>query len=466
MKQLLAIVSCIICTCATAQTDSTHTVDSAMLYLTGTFKKYNPQKAFALFLQRANNGEAKAMNAVGLQYAKGLGVDSSFTLAVYWLTQAAVHGYTKAYTNLGMLYKRHSTDSGGYAIAGSYFAAGVQQQEPSAYFALGYMYYKGLGCTQSYTQALALFRQGIDSNRADCMYFTGLCYKYGYGVVADADSAAYYINRAALKGYKQANAELANNNNNLAARGTKKLPYIPVQPLQEAATAYTPIAEQKAYIPLEGNYTGILTQYDYSGKRIILELPVSLHLKAAGNQIGGTLQIGDNEAMNIAAIQQGNTLHFSPANFLTATIKANKKQQKLVFRKAQFTNTIKADSMYLHGSLQLFNTSTRETEKPLQINLAKQQTPALNIEYLTSNITVYPNPVSHSFTVGFTLSKAGAVKINIYNTGGQLIYTQLTEPLQAGKQVISIDKDVKQAGIYILHISGNGIREITAFVKD
>ncbi|MBX2931679.1 MAG: SEL1-like repeat protein [Chitinophagaceae bacterium] len=468
MKQFLAIISCIICTCATAQTDSTQTADSAMLYLTGTFKKYNPQKAFTLFLQRANNSEAKAMNAVGLQYAKGLGVDSNFNMAVYWLTQAATNGYTKAYINLGMLYKQYSTDSTGYAIANNYFTLGVQQQEPSAYFALGYMYYKGLGCTQSYTEALNLFKKGIDSNRADCMYFTGLCYKYGYGVTVSADSAAYYINQAALKGYKQANAELANNNtnNNYAARGTKKIPYIQVQPLKEATTAYTAIAEQKAYIPLEGVYTGMLTQYDYSGKKIIVQMPVSIEMKATGNQLKAILHLADNEAVNVDAVQQGNTLYFSSAGFITSTIKATKKQQKLVFRKAQFTSTIKADSIYLQGSLQLYNTYTKETEKPIQIHLAKQQSSSFNIQHSTSNITVFPNPVNKRFSISFILSKATPVKITIYTTQGQLIHTQLTEPLQAGKQVISINKDIKTAGIYILHVNGNGIKESTAFIKE
>ncbi|MBW7952870.1 MAG: sel1 repeat family protein, partial [Chitinophagaceae bacterium] len=118
MKKILFILllfSC--CIVAHAQPDSTTTTDSAVLYLTGTFKKYNPQKAFQLFTQRANAGESKAMNALGMHYAKGLGVDSNFTLAKYWFLQAAGNGYHKAWVNAGMLYKTHSTDSAGYAVA-------------------------------------------------------------------------------------------------------------------------------------------------------------------------------------------------------------------------------------------------------------------------------------------------------------------------------------------------------------
>lgn len=119
---------------ATAQTNNSSQVpptgvqgaDSAAMYLTGTFKAYNPQKAFQIYLQRAANGNAKAMNAVAMHYTKGLGVDSNFNLAVYWFTQAATNGYTKALVNLGMLYKHNATDSVGYANACNYFNQALQ----------------------------------------------------------------------------------------------------------------------------------------------------------------------------------------------------------------------------------------------------------------------------------------------------------------------------------------------------
>lgn len=196
---------------STTQNPNVGKADSVAMYLTGTFKTYNPQRAFQINLQNANSGNAKAMNAVAIQYTKGLGVDSNFSFASYWFQRAASNGYTKALVNLGMLYKHRATDSNGYATACYYFNQALQTNEPSSYFAMGYMYYKGLGCSQSYTNALALFNQGIADNQANCIYFKGLCYKYGYGVAANNESALWYIDNAAKLGYKQANAELFNN---------------------------------------------------------------------------------------------------------------------------------------------------------------------------------------------------------------------------------------------------------------
>lgn len=404
------------------------------------------------------------MNAVGILYSKGLGVDSNFNSAVHWFTQAANNGYKKARINMGMLYKRVAADSAGYSIAVNHFTIALQQNEPSSFFALGYMYYKGLGCTQSYTQALNLFRQGIAQGRPDCMYFTGICFKYGYGVTANADSATFYINKAALKGYKQANAELAFNTNGTSGNNLRTKKNIAIQPLQVSEKPYQKQKHSKDFIRLEGTYNGYLTQYDYSGKLIVAKLPLTLELSAVGNKITGTWKQGNDEPVAIEAIQNGSTLVFAPSSFLTATIKAKRKQQRIVFRSAEFVFSTRKDSMFLNGSVQLYNTVTRETDKPLSVQLV--QPGKRTADFATSSINVYPNPVTKGFSVGFALQVASAVKINIYNTQGQLVFTKLTGMLQPGKQVLQMENNLPTAGIYILSVNANSLHATTAFIKE
>lgn len=450
---------------ASAFAQAGNEADSAMIYLTGTFKKYNPAKAFDLFMARANSGEAKAMNAVAIQYMKGLGTDSSFSSAVYWFTQAANSGYKKAWVNLGMLYKRNSFDSAGYAIACNYFNIAVQQEEPSAFFALGYMYYKGLGCNQSYNDALTLFRRGIDSGRADCMYFTGLCFKYGYGVAANTDSAGYYINKAALLGYKQANAELSANtlaSNTASRKASSMKAQIPVVRLKQAPDPYSTPALVKEFLQIDGAYTGTLTQFDYSGKKVITSMPLELELKATGNKIQGTWKQGSEDPVSIEATQHGNKLSFTSASFLTSAIKAQRKKYQLVFKSAQFERTAKGDSNLLKGSVQLFNMLTKETEKPVLIQLVNKQASRL----LRSAVSIFPNPVTKSFTVNFMLNRPSAVRLRIFNSMGQLVYTQFTGDLQTGKRSIVVEKELNAAGVYILNLDGNGLHESIAFIKE
>lgn len=472
MKKLFNILVLLFYCCGLiAQTDSATThADSAALYLTGAFKQYNPGKSFNLYLQRANAGEAKAMNAVAMHYTKGLGVDSSFHLAEYWFTQAANNGYTKALVNLGMLHKRHSSDSAGYAKAVHFFTAAVQLNEPSALFALGYMYYKGLGCTQSYTQALHYFGLGNRENRADCMYFTGLCYKNGYGVTANTDSATHYITKAAHKGYQQAKAELAtNNNSNTAARGITQKKQVSAKTLYTAENPYQKPASIKTFTAITGNYTGTLTQYDYSGKQVVAQIPLNLNVHATANVVTGTWQQGNEAPLAVKAIQQGNQLIFTTQSFIAATIKARKQQQKLLFKTALFTQQTNNDSIYLTGSLELYNTITRETEKPIVLQLVKAKEnnePLVKPELLK----IYPNPVNgkNSFTLSFKATETALAKLNIYNANGQLVYTQLFNTMAKQQQQITIPttQAMQAAGVYYVEVNTRGNKLSTAYIKE
>jgi uncharacterized protein len=436
-------------------------IDTAMLYLTGTFKKYNPSKAFTLFLQRANLGEAKAMNAVALQYAKGLGVDSNFNLAVFWFKKAAANGYSKALVNLGMLYKNMATDSASYSIAFSYFNQALQANEPSAYFAQGYMHYKGLGCTQSYTTALHLFDQGIANNQPNCMYFKGLCYKFGYGILTNIDSANFYIDSAAQLGYKQANAQMFANNTN-TSKSIKQNIASNILP----TTQFIPISKSQTSIVLSGTFTGTITQYDYSGKTVVNHIPATLQLSTQNNALQGSWQLGNNAPIGLQGILQGNQILFTHTNINgNATTKYSNKKEQLFFKNATLQIKHQNDSSYITGSLQLYNNYTHETDKPINISLVqlknKQQATPLN-----SNINIYPNPVNNSCHISINLSKASAVKINIYNGKGTLVYNQISQQLQAGKQTINIPQIQGSSGVYIATISTNYCQQSVAFIKE
>lgn len=475
-KLIILLFSLALVVQANAQADST-AVDSATIYLTGAYKLYNPTKAFALYMQRASSGDAKAMNAIGLLYAKGIGVDTNAILAKYWLQKAADSGYTKAWVNLGMLQKHHSSDSSGYAIACQYYSNGLLANEPSAYFALGYMRYKGLGCSQSYTQALSLFRQGNSLQREDCLYFTGLCYRYGFGVVANSDSATYYIDWAGRLGYHQANAALAafadTSASSTGARASnsrggsaKKTIAIPTEDLPIAAKHFAAIAPTTRFAQVSGTYTGTLTHYDYSGKYVISANPLTFTIVAQGNALYGQWKEGSNPAIPLKAIQQGNEIFFAQTSINLPNRHTTSKSQ-LVFQSARLMVHTVADSVVLSGTLQLYNTYTRETEKPISFRLL-QPTPATpNLLVKTEQtIKVYPNPVNSRFSVAFTMATAGMAKIHIVDPTGKLVYTQVTANLQVGKQVVAINKELAAPGIYLLSIANSQKTETIAFVKE
>ncbi len=79
-----------------------------------------------------------------------------------------------------------------------------------------------------------------------------------------------------------------------------------------------------------------------------------------------------------------------------------------------------------------------------------QEESAVPTEYLMSQN--YPNPFNPSTTIKFQLPKAGNVKINIYNTIGQLVTELVNSELDAGYHTINFDASRYASGVYFYTI--------------
>jgi len=442
--------------------------DSASFFLTGAFQQYNPQRAFQIYMSRALNGEKEAMNAVGILYSKGIGVEKNMLLSEFWFKKSALAGYHKAWVNLGMLKKTCSTDSLGYSKAVDCFKIAVIHQETSAYYALGYMYYKGLGCGQDYHLALSHFKAGSAKGRPDCLYFIGLCFKYGNGVTANADSATCYIDSAARMGYRQANNELYFNlqtvNNNSAK--SRKKSFIPTYQLENALDPFEKIEKQKSFFAMDGEYDGTMVEYDYSGKKVLCRQRVHIELVSHGATLVGIWQFANGDSVHFEAVQSGNNLIFTPNTFSESIIAAKGKKQLYVLKSAQFSLAQFAnDTFTLKGNIQLFNTYTRETGSPINVVLKKISKEKLIIPDLS--VAVYPNPVSgNAFNIELVLPKSYPVKIGIYNSLGQLLYTHITGALPIGKSVFRVDYNFPRSGVYLIKVLGGNVEESIAIIKE
>lgn len=126
------------------------------------------------------------------------------------------------------------------------------------------------------------------------------------------------------------------------------------------------------------------------------------------------------------------------------------------------------------GTLQLFNKTTHEPHKPINIKLTqktrneKQEMPndETNEKQETRNLVVFPNPTTTNINISFSLNKPSAAKVNIYNPQGQLIYTKIIENLQQGKQNMDVETKNLQAGIYMVKLFTNQFKQTTSFIKE
>jgi hypothetical protein len=80
-------------------------------------------------------------------------------------------------------------------------------------------------------------------------------------------------------------------------------------------------------------------------------------------------------------------------------------------------------------------------------------------------ISIYPNPSVDGLTyVKFNINNTENVKINVYNTLGQVVETINSNNLVSGKNVLQINTDKYAKGMYTIQIDGNGFTASEKFI--
>ncbi|MDF1613051.1 glycoside hydrolase family 3 C-terminal domain-containing protein [Stygiobacter electus] len=69
----------------------------------------------------------------------------------------------------------------------------------------------------------------------------------------------------------------------------------------------------------------------------------------------------------------------------------------------------------------------------------------------------YPNPFNPSTTINFKIPKSGHVKLNVYNSIGELVTNLIDNIMPAGNHSITFDANRLPSGVYIYTISTNNI---------
>jgi TPR repeat protein len=107
------------------------------------------QKLFLEYKAKAEKGDVKAQNSLGLCYNTGYGVKQNNTEAVKWYRKAA------------------------------------EQNDATAQYNMGICYYDGEGVEKDYVEAVKWFRKGAEQNDAEAQYSLGFCYANGQGLEKD-----------------------------------------------------------------------------------------------------------------------------------------------------------------------------------------------------------------------------------------------------------------------------------------
>jgi uncharacterized protein len=471
MKQLVyPLLLLLLCSSARAQnlSDSlqkqTILMQDAAKYLRGNGKPYNPEKAFALYLKCAQQGNAKAMNAVAILYNQGLGVGVNLEEALSWFQRAANTGYAAAWNNLGNMYKNGDVIQQDFSKAYYCYSQAAKNNDLSGLKHQAYMLYKGLGCKQDYSLAFSLYQRCALRGSANSMYFLGLCFRNGYGVARNLDSARYYLQLAASKGDEQAKQELS-----------LKDPENPLVPLNAPSLTQTTTAKtlQGSYnfassrykrirhnLPasdLPGTYSGYALKYDWSGTHVVSISRLHLKLEQKGGELTGVWTEDDSLSAGITATLTDSALLFTNTRYSRLYHYSPNKPELFEFKNAQLQLVKTVDSVYLAGNLQLYSPNRKEHAKPFYVLLTKVvegENSSLQQKFNKANITqlkTYPNPFTSSINISFIIHESSRISLSVVDMDGRTIYSEASEQLLPGQYQRNL-KIQGAPGMYVIKL--------------
>jgi len=454
----------------------------AGIYMNKKSVTYDPSKAFEIYKSCANQGNALAMNILGILYSEGTGTTINQQEALRWFELSAKKRYPEAYNNLGNIYRTGWGVEQNFNTAYQWFEMGTKVNSSTCMYYQGYMLYKGLGVTQNYEKAVSLFRKGIKKGSLGSMYMLGLCLRNGYGILKNSDSARYWLKLAAKKGYRFAQEELQtpepeNKSINLPnnAKTFENNQYkSALVGKTEISPTFQKVAHNVKSVDITGEYTGYVIRYDFSGKHVIGNSEVKLKLDTNGNFISGSWKEGNGSTISLQAEMTDSGLIFNNTAYLASDHYSASKLESYLFKNARLHVVRQMDSVYLAGNIQLWSATRNEPEKPMYISMVRN-TPfikkvsscmdSINVKTIpVSELKVYPNPFKKGLQVSFFLKEQSRIDISIVDLTGRIVYRENPRSLTSGKYNLMLQPNL-QLGAYLLTLSCNGQVKSTVIIK-
>ena len=158
---------------------------------------------------RAEQGDARWQEALGLKYLLGDGIPHSPTEGLKWLRRSADQGFVPAIADLGEFYWL-----GSYGVpqndveAVKYLRKAADSGVPSAQYRMGLAYYLGRGMPLNYTNAAGWFFNAARQGHAVAQNNLGVHYFQGLGVQQNIAQAVKWYTCSAEQGYRSAQKNL------------------------------------------------------------------------------------------------------------------------------------------------------------------------------------------------------------------------------------------------------------------
>jgi hypothetical protein len=392
----------------------------------------------------------------------------SSILCLHLSAQTAKDSATKVtianYYKLALQYKDGNGVTMDYSKAYENFSKAADLGDAQSVYAVAYLRYKGLGCEQDYTKAAQLFGSGARLNRDNSMYFYGLCFRNGYGVDKSEDSAKYWLNKAAAKGYMQAVKELkmsAGENNNDSATALVQQINNAAIPNKTTLNKYSKIQQKlPSSEVITGSYAGWIIQYDWSGTHAVSSKKLQLNLVVNDNDLTGQWIEDIKDTVTIKAILASDSVLFNNTQYRRKDHYSPDTAILYNFSNARLNLIQTTDSVFLAGNVEMFSPERKEPSKPLFVALSRK---APVIRKLV--VKTYPNPFSNVLYVDFNLLKSANIEVQLMTLNGTTVYRNPAGVLGAGWYSLPVQTANIAAGSYLLKLVYDNGSTVVKVVK-
>jgi len=452
---LAAIMLCIATSASAQQNDelANRIYLNALQYANGAGKPYNPGKALKILKSLAEEGNPKAMNALGIMYATGRGTEIDYRSAMTWFRKAADAGYGRSYYNLSLMWKYGLGVEMDYTESYFMLKKGADTGEPNCQYGLGYMHYKGLGCSQDYGGAMNYFLQAAERQNSAATYMIGLCLRNGYGVRRDTAEARKWLLKSAGSGNARADIELRTkvpeNSFSMARIISGKRYNV------EIPEKYRAVDHNASDNRLSGQFEGYSVTFDWSGGYIIDISPLNLTLSGEGDFLTGKWTEADTITTDVSVMVTDTTLDFIDS-YLSKPDHYSPDPLPAAFRRAKVKVITDGSAVYITGTVQFFSDLSMEPLQPVFISLrsGKEESTSRGQsvdDFPGAKVLAFPNPFSDKLFLIIDLEEEADVHAELYNSDGKIVLEADCGRLLPGRNVVSLPSPVSP-GIYMARV--------------
>ena len=218
---------------------------------------------------------------------------------------------------------------------------------------------------------------------------------------------------------------------------------------------------------MSGCYSGTLITYDYSGKYVVGQKPLSIEISITGDEADICWMEEDKEPVTLHGISNDSLLVFNKAVYCRSDHYSRFTPISWEFVSSAFTAETENGKSMLHGNLQQYSPETKEMERPMYFVAEKTSAIISHKESSEAlNLCVTPNPFQDVIHVSFVLPQSEECCLRLYSANGILVMDKALGTLKEGSHTVELTPEIFP-GAYVLRLScGNTLCVSTIFKEN